>query len=340
MLLSSSTTNFQDQFKQSLSKMLSPDELGAFILVLANSMQDAPLQDALGPKLKSTFSSLEAQASIQSTPDDRTVFAALKSTGISQHLSRDAIWKTRSIGKDNLWLCTYNPLRALRPARASKEAFTDLQKPFKEDSFHFDKAFLRAEIISKEEFDGALLQVMYHKFPFAPYHLLIVINAAQHQGQYLDQKAHQLSWNLATHIEKNIPGFGIAYNSLGAGASVNHLHIHSFVDKTLLAIEKPIWQHNGGTQAFPLNVTRCGSAQKSWQLIRQLHTKNKPYNLLYRGEVCYIIERKPQGRITLPAWMPSPGWYETCGGFNIENQTLFKNLTPDAIEAGLTLLRG
>ena len=123
MLLSSTPTDFQNQFKQGLSKMLSSDELGAFILVLANSMQDAPLQTALAPELESIFNDLEAIENLQAAPDDLAVFSALKATGITQYLSQAAVWKTRFIGEAKLWQCAYNPIRALRPARASKEIF-------------------------------------------------------------------------------------------------------------------------------------------------------------------------------------------------------------------------
>lgn len=339
MLLESSPADFQIQFKQRLSKMLSPNELGTFILVLANSMQDTHLQAALAPRLKSTFKDLEAIGNLHAAPDDLAVFNAIKSIGISQYLSQSAVWKTRSLGEDYFWQCTYNPIRALRPARASKESFSGIQKPFNEETFHFNKAFLRAEILSEETFENTPIRVMYHKFPFVPYHLLIVIEAALHRAQYLDQNIHQLTWNLANQVTTNIPGFGIAYNSLGAGASINHLHIHSFVDKTLLSIEKSIWEHNGGPLKYPVQATYCKSSQESWQQINRLHNKNTPYNLLYRDEVCYIIERKPQGSATLPTWMPSPGWFEACGGFNLDDQTLFEKLTQDEVEAGLSLLR-
>ena len=319
--------------------MLSTNELGTFILVLANSMQDVQLQATLATELKSVFSNLEATKDLQAAPDDLAVFDALKSTGISKYLSQTAVWKSRVVGKGDLWQCTHNLIRALRPARSSKETFTDLQKSFNDESFHFDKPFLRAEILSEETFENTLLRVMYHKFPFVSYHLLIVIEAGHHQAQYLDQKTHQLTWNLTHHISTKIPGFGMAYNSLGAGASINHLHIHSFIDEALLSIEKTLWKHNGGVREYPIHTTRCLSSQESWQLINRLHNLNTPYNLLYRDEVCYVIERKPQGRIKLPAWLPSPGWFEACGGFNLDNQALFEKLNQDEIETGLSLLR-
>jgi len=335
MLLNSSRDSFQNQFKNKLSNMLSTDELGSFILVLANSMQDAQLQKSLTPELETVFNGLKANQNLKSAPDDSTVFEALKSTGIS-HFST---WESRQIDH---WQCVFNPLRALRPGRVSKEVFNGLHRPFNHDGFHFSKPFLRPEILSEDVFENtnmqlcAKLTIMYHKFPLAPFHLLIVVEAAQHRPQYLDQDTHQITWDLAEHVEKNINGFGLSFNSLGAGASVNQLHIHGFVDDLRLAIEQPYWKHNGGTEHYPLKTNHFSSVQESWDLIEQLHHQNQPYNLLYRASICYVIQRKPQGSVELPAWLSNVGWYEACGGFNLSNENYYQSLTADNIQEALS----
>ena len=329
MLINSDTQQFQKHFEDKLSGMLSPDELGSFILVLFNSMQDTHLQKSLAPKLKATFADLKNNHNLQSAPDDFDVFKALKQTGISQY----GAWVNKPI---DLWHCAYNPLRALRPERSSKEKFNGLEQPFNNDAFHFSKPFLKPEIISEETFENTALQLMYHKFPFAPYHLLIVIEASKHKPQYLDEHTHKVTWNLAKHCEKNITGFGLAYNSLGAGASINQLHIHGFADDKLLAIENKFWSHNGGKENYPLEVKSFSSAQSSWQLIEQYHQKNQPYNLLYRSGICYVIRRKPQSEVALPEWLSNVGWYESCGGFNLSDKHYYESLTADNIQDALS----
>ena len=331
MLVNSNTEQFQKKFKDKLNEMLLPDELGSFILVLFNSMQDASLQKALASKLEATFNELKNNQNLQSAPDDLSVFKALKQTGISSY----GAWENKQIEN---WHCAYNPLRALRPERSSKESFGGLQQPFNDNAFHFSKPFLKPEILSEENFEDTALQVMYHKFPFAPYHLLIVVEASKHKPQYLDEHTHKMTWNLAKHCERNITGFGLAYNSLGAGASVNQLHIHGFVDDKLLAIQQKNWSHSGGEDTYPLEVNGFSSAHSSWKLIEKYHQQNQPYNLLYRSGICYVIRRKPQSEVELPKWLANVGWYEASGEFNLSDKHYYESLTADKIQNALSNL--
>lgn len=337
MLFNSDSDTFKKHFENKLGDMLAPDELGAFILVLANSLQDEDLQSQLAEKLESNFSELKNRydnGTLQGSADDLSVFDALQKTGIKHY----SAWQTRRIDNKKNWQCAFNPLRGLRPERASKETFENLQRPFNEEGFHFDKNFLKPEILSDEIFEDTRLQVMYHKFPFAPYHLLIVIEAASHTPQYLDQEIHQLAWNLTSHTANNIPGFAISYNSLGAGASVNHRHIHGFVDTELMSVEQPVWSHNGGNLTYPLPCQRLESAQASWDFIQKLHKHNQPYNLLYRKGVSYVIPRLAQGTRELPNWLSSVGWYEACGGFNLTDEKIFNSLSSEEISKALSSL--
>ena len=314
--------------------MLSPDELGAFILVLANSMQDADSQHNLAADLQRIFHVLrERQKSgeLQAAADDLAVFLSLSETGIEGF----SAWRQRW---SDHWQCAYNPLRALRPARSSGQRFFGLEMPFNEQGFHFDKAFLRPEILSEETFRGQSLRILYHKFPFVAYHLLILPGAEQHRPQWLDYATHALTWALVEQVASPIPGFGAAFNSLGAGASVNHLHLHGFVQEELFAIERPDWRHNGGGQSYPVDSYRFTSAEESWAMIESLHADNQPYNLLYRPGVCYVIPRAPQGERQLPGWMQTAVWHELCGAFNLSDQQAFETLTADQIVAGLRCL--
>lgn len=328
-LINSNETYFKNAFKSKLLNMLNKDELGSFILVLANSMQDPQLQKSLAIKINSTFQEIANNPQLSSAPDDLAIFNALIKTGIKQYDS----WKVRKI---NHWQCSYNPFRALRPERSSKEIFTGLLQDFNHDAFHFSKPFLRPEIISEENFNGLDLQVMYQKFPFAPFHLLIVFQAQKFLPQFLNEETHQIAWNLNNHLRKNINGFCLSYNSLGAGASVNQLHFHGSITEPL-AIEHPCWIHNTGSKNYPLKVDRTSSASKSWKIIRKLHQNNQPYNLLYSSGYCYVISRTPQKRASLPSWLPSIGWYEACGGFNLSKENDFSTLSSSDIESALSL---
>lgn len=335
MLLSSEFSVFQQRFKTELSAMLSPDELGAFVLVLANSLQDCALEHGLATDLRAVFRLLlerDDQGELNTAPDDLVVFKQLRQTNIDVYTT----WTSRRIDS---WECVFNPLRALRPTRSSSENFTGLNQRFNEEGFHFDKVFLKPEILSEEVFQGKSLRVLFHKFPFVAYHLLILPLAEKHYPQFLDEKMHALAWDLVDQTASNIPNFGAAFNSLGAGASVNHLHLHGFIQQSAFAIEDRKWQHNGGTEVYPVSCCRFSDREKCWAAIAQLHAQNQPYNLLFRLGLCYVIIRAPQGERTLPAWMSTAGWYELCGAFNLSDLGIYESLTADEIVSGLEFLR-
>lgn len=335
MLLNSGFTKFQQHFESHLGEMLCPDEAGAFILVLANSMQDDRLHSTLSPRLAATFAALKKryeQNTLKASDDDYQVFKALQETGIEHYHA----WEQKLL---NPWRAAYNPLRALRPQRASGETFETLKRGFDEQRFHFDRPFLQPEVLSEEQFLGQSIRVLYHKFPFVAYHLLILLDPTGHHPQFMTARSHQLSWELISQCAESIPGFGLAYNSLGASASVNHLHVHGFVESEPFSIENKIWQHNGGERPYPLQCHRAHSADECWQLIQKLHHDNQPYNLLYRPSVCYVIPRPPQGVRELPGWLPDAGWYELSGGFNLLHHSHFEDLNAAKIEAGLSRLK-
>ena len=323
-------------FESQLRNMLADNGLGAFILVLANSLQDEGLHRRLSEPLKQCFMRLQEahrNGTLHGSADDAAVFEALLASGIEKYQP----WRHRAIG---LWRAALNPLRGLRPRRASQAVFESLSQPFAEERFHFDKPFLKPEILSEDDLQGRRVRTLYQKFPFVPFHLLMLLEPAKHQPQYMTRAAFELAWDITLTLSAKIPGFGAGYNSLGACASVNHLHVHGFVDGATFAIEAPQWRHNGGQRAYPVDVVAIDSKAGGWSLIERLHERNQPYNLFLRGGKCYLIQRQPQGIVALPQWLPDAGWYELAGGFNLVDQQVFDQLQVDEIEPVLGRLMG
>lgn len=322
MFIAPTADLFKARFAHSLKQMLTPDGLGAFILVLANSMQDAELHALLGDELFTTFTRLKTSHPA-GPEDDQSVFAALATTGINSLTP----WEQHKLAP---WEVVVNPLRSLRPARVSSEVFSTLHQPFNPERFHFNKPFLRPEILWEGIWNGTQLRVLYNKFPFAPWHLLVVPEPARTLPQYLTRNHHALMMALVAREANRLPGLGMAFNSLGAYASVNQLHFQGFVRATPFPVELPHWQHNGGSQPYPLQCWRSASVQESWRLLERLHQANQPYNLLYRAEGCYILPRKGQGTVALPAWAQGIAWHEACGVF-----TLADSQTASQLDAGV-----
>ena len=328
MFIADSVEAFQHRFTHSLRGMLSPDQAGAFILVLANSLQDELSRAALRYEIESMYRAIQSSVRdnrIRITDDDQTVIEALELSGIESLTA----WQTVRKGA---WEVLFNPIRALRPARASNAAFEAIMQPFEPDKFNFNKPFLRPEILWEGRWQKTQLRVLYNKFPFVPYHLIIVPNAEEQLPQYLTLNYHSMIWQLLEQQHTVLTGFGVGYNSLGACASVNQLHFQSFMREAPLPVERPHWQHNGGDEPYPVNCFTFDSKQACWQLIDRYHTNNQPYNLLYRPGRCYVLPRIAQGDEHVLPRVRGAGWIEQCGVFNVTDRTDFESVSAIELE--------
>ena len=319
---------FRRQFSKGLSRMLSADGLGAFILVLANSLQQHKLRHSLLHLLQRNFDSMKTAG--QGSDDDESVFAILAREGIEDQLC----WRQREAG---CWELVYNNMRRLRPERLSGEKFDAISQPFDEQRFNFNRPFLEPEILWQGDWCGHHFRVLYNKFPFAPWHLLIVPDAETRRPQYLDQDTYAMMWDLVSAQQQLMPGFGVGYNSLGAGASVNHLHFQGFLRSEPLPVESAHWRHRGGKADYPLKCQTTESVQQAWEMIAQYHQQNQPFNLLYRPGICYLLPREPQGRVAAELWAQGAAWYESCGVFTLADQSLFTKLSQQQITRQLAL---
>lgn len=329
MFIAESRQRFNEKFAFGLKNMLADGGLGAFILVLANSMQDQQLHQLLADDLYQAFVSLQIKRP-DAPEDDQTVFDAIVRRG----LDGLGCWESCQVGS---WEMVINPLRSLRPVRVSREVFGVIQRPFDPDRFHFNKPFLRPEILWESAWQGRQLRVLYNKFPFAPWHLLVVPEPEQTLPQFLIRQQHELMARLVEEQAGNLPGLGLAFNSLGAYASVNQLHFQGFVREAPLPIEAARWQHNGGAEAYPLECFRT-DAEGAWHIVNTCNHCNQPYNLLYRADACYVILRKGQGSVPLPEWSEGIAWQEVCGVFTLADRGMLATLDAKGIRQQLTQL--
>jgi len=335
MFITEDLNQFKQLFVGQLTGMLSDDELGAFILVLANSHQDNYLQGELEGDLKKTFVALKDNfiaGKLEATQDDIDVFEQL----LELELDAIPVWQNRAIGD---WEVTYNAMRRLRPARASSQVLNSIKQPYDGSKFHFNKPFLKPEILWEGEYKGVNARVLFNKFPFSEYHLLIVLSPEESRSQLLTWADHQYVCSLAGELAEVFPGFGIGFNSLAAGASVNHLHFQGFVRQRSFAIEAAHWLHNDGEIDYPLTVKRFSDAESSWGYLQQLISEEKAFNCLYRGGKCYVVPRRFQGSVILPEWLAGAGWIDVAGAVTVSESETFARLTKEAVVTGIGLLK-
>ena len=335
MFIAENLNQFKQLFVSQLKGMLSDDELGAFILVLANSHQDKYLQAELEWELKKTFVALKDNfiaGKLEATQDDIDVFGQL----LELELDEIPVWQNRVIGD---WEITYNTMRRLRPARASSQVLKSIIQPFDGSKFHFNKPFLKPEILWEGRYKGVSSRVLFNKFPFSEYHLLIVLSPEKNRSQLLTWADHQYVFSLTDELAQVFPGFGIGFNSLAAGASVNHLHFQGFVRQRSFAIEAGHWLHNDGETDYPLTVKCFSGAESSWGYLQQLISEDKAFNCLYRGGKCYVVPRRFQGSVILPEWLAGAGWIDVAGAVTVSESETFERLTKEVVATGISLLK-
>ena len=339
MFIASSFEHYKKNFVDQLQVMLASDKpgsdnLGCFILALANSLQDKDIRVALHADLEITFDMLKKSFDdyrSATPPDDVAVFEQLREIDLSDL----PLWKSRRAGR---WDITCNTIRKLRPARASSQVLCSIKKDFDASGFHFNKPFLKPEILWQGEFRNVQLRVLYNKFPFADYHLLITVSPEQERAQLIDEAAHQLIHDLVQQNAEKLPGFGAGFNSLAAGASVNHLHFQGFIRQQALPIEDTCWLHNGGKDKYPLVVYRFDAAGSAWNRIEQLIELDIAFNCLYRAGVCYVIPRKYQGSVELPDWLQGAGWLDVAGVMTVSDDEMLDSISEKEISQSLNLL--
>jgi hypothetical protein len=136
----------------------------------------------------------------------------------------------------------YNFIRGYRPRREARKDDTALDTPIKFDErskpqgFNYTLPDIELEQFSHRDLDGVQVDFLFNRYPFAPGHFLFVPNRKpqdlrQMHNQYLvpdaDAALLESAWNFVVSGEYG-DGVRLAYNSLGAHASANHLHFQGF----------------------------------------------------------------------------------------------------------------
>lgn len=338
--LFSSTQQFRHIFEQGLVQLLEYNELGIFILVLANASFDRHVHDYTDKALIEKYQQLSEKYQfllrdgqlLTEPEDDILVFLKLMAMGFDK-VTQTEFRQTRQ------WELQFNHIRSLRPARVSKNLIEGIQLDFDPDGFHFNKPFLQKECYWAGDMHGRHLDIFYNKFPFARFHSLLVPEKEACLAQYLSAEYHEYIWEITNDLASNLPGIGMAYNSYGAYSSINHLHFHLFIKQHPLPITNPVWSHNGGSKDYPIQCNVFESQQQAWHFIDQLHQQQISYNLIYLPGKVYCIPRKHQGTYPDAAWSSGFAWYEVSGGFTTFNHTQFMALDCRQLEQELSLLK-
>lgn len=327
------------RFGAGLAAMLEGHEgLGVYILVLANALQDAELWAELRPPLARRHAllverigqALRAGRKLAEPDDDLMVFLKLAVIGFDalapvQHRDLPGPDGDGEPG----WELQFNPVRALRPARMSDARVDGVMAPFDPRGFHFNKPFLAREVLWEGELEDKPARLLYNKFPFAPLHGLLVPEPERQRPQHLSPELHGWAWRVAQAAAGAMPGFGLAYNSYGAYASVNHLHFQSFVRPAPL----PVQTRRQGR--YPLNRLFFDDVMAAWWQLDAFHQAGQVYNLIYAGDGMLALPRARQGEVAAERWSAGFAWSELAGAFPVASREDYEALDHAALTDAL-----
>lgn len=332
----SSETSFRAAYRHKLQKMLGGADAGlaAFILVCANAYFDGEilidLSGALSDsflRLRSHYAALFADGQLveERLAEDLLVFLKMSLAG-QENLK---VAETRSLGH---WQLQFNHLRSFRPQRTAVRPVTSLLQPFNEHQFHYDAGLCDRESFWSGSLEGKNASLLYNKYPFARLHALLIPEPERHRPQYLDREMHEWAWLVTERLGERLPGFGIGYNAIGTFASVNHLHLQTFIEPRGMPVTWACWEHNGGREPYPLACQVFTAAEEGWAWIDNIQRADRnSYNLLYTPGTMYAFERKRQGSYRHARWTSGFAWYEVSGGAITFCREDFNTLTEEMI---------
>jgi len=338
--LFASEQHLRTAFADGLEGLLAKEQLGTFILVLANASVDETLQRRLGAALAAQSERLHATCRerlsrgdpVAAVEEDLSVFLKLQTVGLDNLPAS----RYRTTGP---WQLQFNLLRAFRPRRITSQAPKGIAAPYDPEAFNFNKPFLQKEAFWSGPIGGREATLYYNKYPFADLHGLLVPEREACHPQRLTDKHHRYAWEVAAEAGAGLPGVGLGYNGYGAFASVNHLHFQLFNAPNGLPVVDPRWRHNGGAHPYPAECAAFDEREAAWRFLQRLQEAEIPHNALYLPGRCYLFPRRPQGSYRQPEWTSGFTWYELAGGFITFNREQFDRIDPAEIETALTATR-
>ena len=243
------------------------------------------------------------------------------------------IAKGRVVG--DTFRVTLSQVRACRPPGITDTPVLSIypRMRFEELAFHFNMEHVQEERIWEGKLNGRLASC-FSTFAFDRLHTLLVPNRDEQHLQLLSKEIHSWVREVADLVGTKIPGFMIAYNSLGAYASVPQLHLQTIVRPAGLPIMDAQWKHNNddGGRPYPLACNKYVNGCDAWKWISERHRADRPYNLVYAPTGIYCFPRKFQGSYQRADWTGGFAWYECAG-----NMITFRDRDYDALTLEMIL---
>lgn len=132
--------------------------------------------------------------------------------------------------------------------RRPPQPITSIVQPFDGNAFNFNKVhdceilFKCHNQLSTNPSANGLTTFLINNSPLTKYHSLICPRLKENLPQILTKECIELAIDIITGL--NNRSYRIGYNSLGAFASVNHLHMHLICVEEKLFVEDVVRKKN------------------------------------------------------------------------------------------------
>eukprot|EP00210_Caulerpa_lentillifera_P001776 g1706.t1 len=264
----------------------------------------------------------------------------------------------------------YGFVAQLNEGRATKKRATEFRidqvvQPFDEEKFHFGKAFMQEVLfqfditkasisqstISEEACTGRSPNlIMINVSPIEYGHILLIPKVLDRLQQIISTDSIQLALQFTASVDN--PYFRLGFNSLGAYATINHLHFQGYYLMAPYPVERAVTEPLTDCKIMVNNMIRVsqlvGYPVRGWvfemiapvddclmpmaeainEVCAKLQDANVPYNMLisdcgarvFLWPQCYA---KKQALGIVPEQILATGINPAC--FEIAGHVIFKN---------------
>ncbi|XP_055840504.1 GDP-D-glucose phosphorylase 1 [Episyrphus balteatus] len=247
----------------------------------------------------------------------------------------------------------YNIYTELNPDRSKLRrlplAIPSLFTEFDHNKFNFNKIKPNEKLLDIP-FEDTVISFLINQSPLTPYHSLICPDLEKSQPQLITEKALEFSIEFLLSIDEK--DYRIGYNSPGALASVNHLHLHLMYMDFDLYIEKADLESIGKTGAYRLHDSMPTEAicflidennketivKNIYALIEFMFKHSIPHNIFITPDrqqegkqLKLFIYARGEHFVIKDVMALNVAFLEFSGYFPLGDSELFNNLTEDRV---------
>ncbi|GEM_PF-4536925 len=274
----SSQENFLAAFSEGLKRLLNEKEsrqgFNFFNIALANACQNQQIFQNLRPELAKV--SQELIWVVDGNRQDPEVEMFLR---IYEMIERGGL--NARIKKTNGWLVREEPLRQFKKPHAAAKEIKSIYPPSTEN--FFGRPGMREQLIWRGDLGGREICLFFNKFPFY-YGGLLTDDIKTPHLQLLEPADVEWYWQAGRILSETMGEVYFGYNGYGASCSIPTWHFHLlFQREEPYPVEQEKWQHNGGSEPYPVGCYCTRNAEESKACLKWLRENNIPHNLIHKA---------------------------------------------------------